>query len=76
MKVAMKAAQLAVEEAASSVQKMDTNWVDMKAWTKADMMGQQKERSKASVRAVLKDYLKVERTDALTVEEKVLRMEW
>lgn len=55
---------------------MDTNWFDMKAWTKVDMMGQQKERWKASVRAALKDCLKVERRGALTVDKTVLWKEW
>ena len=72
MKVVMKAAQLVAKEAASSVQKMDSNWADMKAWTKADMMEQQMERWKASLRAALKDCLKVERTGCLTVDKSVI----
>ena len=74
MKVVMKAAQLVAKEAASSVQKMDSNWVDMKAWTKVDMMEQQMERWKASLRAALKDCLKVERTGVRTVDKSVIRL--
>jgi hypothetical protein len=69
MKVVMKAAQLVAKQVASSVQKMDSNWVDMKAWTKVDMMEQHMERWKASLRAALKDCLKVERTGALMVDK-------
>jgi len=48
---------------------MDSNWVDMKALTKVEMMEQQMERWKASLRAALKDCLKVERTGDLTVDK-------
>jgi hypothetical protein len=53
---------------------MDSNWVDMKAWTKVDMMEQQMERWKASLRAASKDCLKVERTGDLTVDKSVIRL--
>jgi hypothetical protein len=53
---------------------MDSNWVDMKALTKVEMMEQQMERWKASLRAALKDCLKVERTGALTVDKSVIRL--